>query len=122
MSTKCFFMLVALAKFYRSSLRQYNYGGIQARDQGTSSTNVATLSDGSSHDDLQVDIVSSWNIADCLPKATQVSCFLHRSCVWKSREIMAVLIFLKHVQYFNGEINFVHPYGLGNYSDNSYLT
>lgn len=50
---------------------QYNYGGIQAKDHGTSSTNVATLSDGSLHDDLQVDIVSSWNIADCLPKATQ---------------------------------------------------
>ncbi|XP_052190980.1 DNA polymerase epsilon catalytic subunit A-like isoform X2 [Diospyros lotus] len=43
---------------------QYNFGGIQAR------TN-SELEKGSTHDESQVDIVSSWNIAENLPKATQ---------------------------------------------------
>ncbi|XP_024985920.1 DNA polymerase epsilon catalytic subunit A-like isoform X2 [Cynara cardunculus var. scolymus] len=41
---------------------QYNYGGIQAKSDQT---------DESTHDDPQVDIVSSWNIAENLPKETQ---------------------------------------------------
>lgn len=41
---------------------QYNYGGIQAKFQ-----------DGSEDVESQVEIVSSWNIADNLPKSTQVN-------------------------------------------------
>lgn len=44
---------------------QYNYGGIQAKTPTGPADNVADRS--------QVDIVSSWNIAEYLPKATQVS-------------------------------------------------
>ncbi|VAH03415.1 unnamed protein product [Triticum turgidum subsp. durum] len=43
---------------------QYNYGGIQAKTQNVTS---ADSSDG----DDDIDIVSSWNIAEYLPKATQ---------------------------------------------------
>lgn len=43
---------------------QYNYGGIQAKTQNVTS---ADGSDG----DSDIDIVSSWNIAEYLPKATQ---------------------------------------------------
>ncbi|XP_059627348.1 DNA polymerase epsilon catalytic subunit A-like [Cornus florida] len=50
---------------------QYNYGGIQARVHGGSSEGNLEPSDGSEHDDSQVDIVSSWNIAENLPKETQ---------------------------------------------------
>ncbi|KAF0934637.1 hypothetical protein E2562_026131 [Oryza meyeriana var. granulata] len=43
---------------------QYNYGGIQVKIQN------ATSEDGSDGDN-DIDIVSSWNIAEYLPKATQ---------------------------------------------------
>lgn len=43
---------------------QYNYGGIQAKMQNATS-------EGSSDGDNDIDIVSSWNIAEYLPKATQ---------------------------------------------------
>jgi len=43
---------------------QYNYGGIQAKTQ------IVTSAD-SSDGDNDIDIVSSWNIAEYLPKATQ---------------------------------------------------
>ncbi|XP_052142334.1 DNA polymerase epsilon catalytic subunit A-like isoform X2 [Oryza glaberrima] len=43
---------------------QYNYGGIQANMQNATS-------EGSSDGDNDIDIVSSWNIAEYLPKATQ---------------------------------------------------
>ncbi|GMH11122.1 hypothetical protein Nepgr_012963 [Nepenthes gracilis] len=50
---------------------QYNYGGIQAKNHdGSSKGNFESVSEGS-HDKPQVDIVSSWNIADHLPKAIQ---------------------------------------------------
>jgi DNA polymerase epsilon subunit 1 len=49
-------------------LVQYNYGGIQAKMQNATS-------EGSSDGDNDIDIVSSWNIAEYLPKATQVSFF-----------------------------------------------
>jgi DNA polymerase epsilon subunit 1 len=45
-------------------LVQYNYGGIQAKMQNATS-------EGSSDGDNDIDIVSSWNIAEYLPKATQ---------------------------------------------------
>uniref|UniRef100_A0A0E0K092 DNA polymerase epsilon catalytic subunit n=1 Tax=Oryza punctata TaxID=4537 RepID=A0A0E0K092_ORYPU len=43
---------------------QYNYGGIQAKMQNATS-------EDSSDGDNNIDIVSSWNIAEYLPKATQ---------------------------------------------------
>ncbi|XP_074301915.1 DNA polymerase epsilon catalytic subunit A-like [Silene latifolia] len=46
---------------------QYNYGGIQAKDSDAASASSSTFSSG----ELQVDIVSSWNIAEYLPKTTQ---------------------------------------------------
>nr|CAD1820134.1 unnamed protein product [Ananas comosus var. bracteatus] len=47
---------------------QYNYGGIQAKTPTGPADNVADRS--------QVDIVSSWNIAEYLPKATQQDHFV----------------------------------------------
>jgi DNA polymerase epsilon subunit 1 len=46
---------------------QFNYGGIQAK----------TPDADNADNDNDIDIVSSWNIAECLPKATQV-----RSQAW----------------------------------------
>ncbi|PSR89873.1 DNA polymerase epsilon catalytic subunit A like [Actinidia chinensis var. chinensis] len=50
---------------------QYNYGGIQARINGESLEGISEPETGGVHDESQVDIVSSWNIAENLPKATQ---------------------------------------------------
>ncbi|KAA8544223.1 hypothetical protein F0562_022235 [Nyssa sinensis] len=53
---------------------QYNYGGIQARAHGGSSEGIlepCNESNESLHDESKVDIISSWNIAENLPKATQ---------------------------------------------------
>ncbi|KAL8140374.1 hypothetical protein V2J09_006395 [Rumex salicifolius] len=50
---------------------EYNYGGVQARklDEASTRNTEGTASD--LHDDPEVDIVSSWNIANHLPKETQ---------------------------------------------------
>uniref|UniRef100_A0A0D9YSR4 DNA polymerase epsilon catalytic subunit n=1 Tax=Oryza glumipatula TaxID=40148 RepID=A0A0D9YSR4_9ORYZ len=67
---------------------QYNYGGIQAKMQNATS-------EGSSDGDNDIDIVSSWNIAEYLPKATQdhfvliVSEFLY--VPWKYMKEQVVL-------------------------------
>ncbi|KMT05520.1 hypothetical protein BVRB_7g176430 [Beta vulgaris subsp. vulgaris] len=50
---------------------QYNYGGIQAKDHDESSASISASSRGCLPGDLQVDIVSSWNIAEHLPKSSQ---------------------------------------------------
>ncbi|KAI3461306.1 hypothetical protein Pfo_017969 [Paulownia fortunei] len=50
---------------------QYNYGGIQARLKDRSTEECSQASMESMHDDSQVDIVSSWTIAENLTKATQ---------------------------------------------------
>ncbi|KNA12254.1 hypothetical protein SOVF_127620 [Spinacia oleracea] len=50
---------------------QFNYGGIQAKDQDETSTSISASSSRCLPGDLQVDIVSSWNIAEHLPKSTQ---------------------------------------------------
>lgn len=50
---------------------QYNYGGIQARAQGGPSVGSSNSTNDSIHDESQVEIVSSWNISEHLPKATQ---------------------------------------------------
>ncbi|KAK6138450.1 hypothetical protein DH2020_027825 [Rehmannia glutinosa] len=49
----------------------YNYGGIQARLEDRSTEECSKASVESMHDDYQVDIVSSWTIAENLTKATQ---------------------------------------------------
>ncbi|GAB4856745.1 hypothetical protein Ancab_014659 [Ancistrocladus abbreviatus] len=49
---------------------QNNYGGIQARNNG-SLTTISVPMAGGLHEKPQVDIVSSWNIAEQLPKAIQ---------------------------------------------------
>lgn len=46
-----------------SSMFHYNYGGIQAKTQNVTS-------EGDSDGDNDIVIVSSWNIAEYLPKAT----------------------------------------------------
>lgn len=51
---------------------QFNYGGIQARLNGQSLEGLSESESGSELDESQVDIVSSWNIAENLPKTTQV--------------------------------------------------
>ncbi|KAL0460774.1 UNVERIFIED_CONTAM: DNA polymerase epsilon catalytic subunit A [Sesamum latifolium] len=50
---------------------QYNYGGIQARVQDGVAEEHSGASLDSMHNDSQVDIISSWTIAENLPKATQ---------------------------------------------------
>ncbi|KAK3041245.1 hypothetical protein RJ639_001528, partial [Escallonia herrerae] len=51
---------------------QYNYGGIQAKGNGGSAQGSSNVSTESLHDDeCQVDIVSSWSVAETLPKETQ---------------------------------------------------
>ncbi|KAL0390635.1 UNVERIFIED_CONTAM: DNA polymerase epsilon catalytic subunit A [Sesamum calycinum] len=50
---------------------QYNYGGIQARLQDGVTEEYSEASMDSMHNDSQVDIISSWTIAENLPKATQ---------------------------------------------------
>ncbi|KAF7120543.1 hypothetical protein RHSIM_Rhsim13G0107600 [Rhododendron simsii] len=50
---------------------QFNYGGIQARLNGQSLEGLSESESGSELDESQVDIVSSWNIAENLPKTTQ---------------------------------------------------
>ncbi|KAK2968076.1 hypothetical protein RJ640_000491, partial [Escallonia rubra] len=51
---------------------QYNYGGIQAKGNGGSAQGSSSVSTESLHDDeCQVDIVSSWSVAETLPKETQ---------------------------------------------------
>ncbi|OVA03605.1 DNA-directed DNA polymerase [Macleaya cordata] len=50
---------------------QYNYGGIQARAHGESSVDVSKPPNDVIADEPLVDIVSSWNIAEYLPKVTQ---------------------------------------------------
>ncbi|XAR60114.1 DNA-directed DNA polymerase [Bertholletia excelsa] len=50
---------------------QYNYGGIQARINGESIEGMSVPENGSVQDESLVDIVSSWNIAENLPKETQ---------------------------------------------------
>lgn len=54
--------LSRILMFHIYFMFQFNYGGIQAK------TLDADCADG----DNDIDIVSSWNIAECLPKATQV--------------------------------------------------
>ncbi|KAK6138431.1 hypothetical protein DH2020_027841 [Rehmannia glutinosa] len=49
----------------------YNYGGIQARLEDRSTEECSKASVESMHDDYQVDIVSSWTIAENLTKATR---------------------------------------------------
>lgn len=50
---------------------QYNYGGIQARATSGSLDNILRTENQSEYDEFLVDIVSSWNIAENLPKAAQ---------------------------------------------------
>ncbi|XP_071932173.1 DNA polymerase epsilon catalytic subunit A-like [Coffea arabica] len=50
---------------------QYNYGGIQASFQDESSNDKARPSDVTIQKESEVEIVSSWNIAENLPKLTQ---------------------------------------------------
>ncbi|XP_022862888.1 DNA polymerase epsilon catalytic subunit A-like [Olea europaea var. sylvestris] len=50
---------------------QYNYGGIQARLKDRSAEENSEVNIESCPDESQVEIVSSWNIAENLPKATQ---------------------------------------------------
>ncbi|KAL8475241.1 hypothetical protein ACS0TY_031590 [Phlomoides rotata] len=50
---------------------QYNYGGIQARSEDRSTEECPEASMGSIGDDIQVDVVSNWTIAENLTKATQ---------------------------------------------------
>ncbi|KAI7983738.1 DNA polymerase epsilon catalytic subunit A [Camellia lanceoleosa] len=50
---------------------QYNYGGIQARINSETLEGISEPENEIVHDESQVDIVSSWNIAENLPKATQ---------------------------------------------------
>ncbi|KAL9274734.1 DNA polymerase epsilon catalytic subunit A-like protein [Drosera capensis] len=50
---------------------QYNYGGIQAIARSGSPTEVSHSTSSGSNDRPQMDIVSSWNIVDRLPKETQ---------------------------------------------------
>ncbi|XP_057955577.1 DNA polymerase epsilon catalytic subunit A-like [Malania oleifera] len=50
---------------------QYNYGGIQAKAHTGSSAGISRPTYESMHDESQVDIISSWNIAEYLPKTTQ---------------------------------------------------
>ncbi|CAI9778339.1 unnamed protein product [Fraxinus pennsylvanica] len=50
---------------------QYNYGGIQARLKDRSAEENSEVNIESTPDEFQVEIVSSWNIAENLPKATQ---------------------------------------------------
>ncbi|CAL5418351.1 unnamed protein product [Camellia sinensis] len=54
------------------NIGQYNYGGIQARINSETLEGISEPENGIVHDESQVDIVSSWNIAENLPKATQV--------------------------------------------------
>ncbi|KAK9279688.1 hypothetical protein L1049_013368 [Liquidambar formosana] len=74
---------------------QYNYGGIQARAQGGSLIGISNPTNEIMGDESQVDIVSSWNIAECLPKATQdhfvliVSEFMY--IPWKFAQEQAVV-------------------------------
>ncbi|XP_010242612.1 PREDICTED: DNA polymerase epsilon catalytic subunit A-like [Nelumbo nucifera] len=50
---------------------QYNYGGIQARSPAGGSVNISHPSYDAIESESQVEIVSSWNIAEYLPKETQ---------------------------------------------------
>ncbi|CAL5422172.1 unnamed protein product [Camellia sinensis] len=50
---------------------QYNYGGIQARINSETLEGIFEPENRIVHDESQVDIVSSWNISENLPKATQ---------------------------------------------------
>ncbi|RVW54423.1 DNA polymerase epsilon catalytic subunit A [Vitis vinifera] len=50
---------------------QYNYGGVQARSHGGSLIGSSDPTSESIEDESQVDIVSSWNIAEQLPKTIQ---------------------------------------------------
>ncbi|VFQ71576.1 unnamed protein product [Cuscuta campestris] len=50
---------------------QYNYGGIQAKFNDDSLDADSELSSGNINGDSQVDIISSWNIAENLPKEIQ---------------------------------------------------
>ncbi|KAL3518505.1 hypothetical protein ACH5RR_021094 [Cinchona calisaya] len=50
---------------------QYNYGGIQARFQDESSDDKVRPSNESMQKESEVEIVSSWNIAENMPKLTQ---------------------------------------------------
>ncbi|KAL7175310.1 hypothetical protein ACSBR2_029003 [Camellia fascicularis] len=52
--------------------QRYNYGGIQARINSETFEGISEPENGIVHDESQVDIVSSWNIVENLPKATQV--------------------------------------------------
>ncbi|XP_073270441.1 DNA polymerase epsilon catalytic subunit A-like [Primulina huaijiensis] len=60
-------------KFWHSLLfmDQYNYGGIQARLKDDSTEEFSGASIESMLNNSQVDIVSSWTIAENLPKSTQ---------------------------------------------------
>jgi hypothetical protein len=64
---------------------QYNYGGIQAKTQNVTS---ADSSDG----DNDIDIVSSWNIAEYLPKATQVRHCHSQLCIKCSLTILQLIL------------------------------
>ncbi|KAF6166038.1 hypothetical protein GIB67_012935 [Kingdonia uniflora] len=62
---------------------QYNYGGIRARDNGSSSLDTAEPPSNGVENESRVEIVSSWNIAEYLPKEIRdqfiliVSEFMH---------------------------------------------
>ncbi|KAJ4969981.1 hypothetical protein NE237_003080 [Protea cynaroides] len=50
---------------------EYNYGGIQAKSHGGSCINISKPPNEAEEDECQVEIISSWNIAEYLPKETQ---------------------------------------------------
>ncbi|KAK1323653.1 DNA polymerase epsilon catalytic subunit A [Acorus calamus] len=54
---------------------QYNYGGIQVKANAENTIKVHRPSNGNMGDESQVEIVSSWNIADYLPKEIQISSY-----------------------------------------------
>ena len=68
-AVSCMTYLISLSSF----MWQYNYGGIQAKDHDEFSASVSASSSTRLPGDLQGEIVSSWNIAEHLPKSTQVS-------------------------------------------------
>ncbi|KAI3971229.1 hypothetical protein MKX01_021996 [Papaver californicum] len=74
---------------------QYNYGVIQAKADGASSSDVSRTRDDCIADEPQIDIVSNWNISEYLPKVTQdhfiliVSEFLYKP--WKYAQEQAAV-------------------------------
>ncbi|KAH6814720.1 DNA polymerase epsilon catalytic subunit [Perilla frutescens var. frutescens] len=75
LQTRDFFEWIEIEpfQFWHSLLfmDQYNYGGIQARSEDKSTEEYSNAGTESVYNDSQVDIVSSWTIAENLTKATQ---------------------------------------------------